>query len=562
MFLLLVGARLRMLRNTARSAPRWQQVVIGVLSLFSLALFLGIAAACGALVIIAQNGIPATNGLTPGAQALVGRTEEYLFFFLLAGSIPFVAATLFQADDMPLLLTTPLRPRVIVAAKLLDAAVVNAAQFLFLGVPVLAGLGWATAQGVGGWLWLLVATVLLLALPPAITALLLLVTARVVGLRRVRLGVMLVSVALGLGVTTLAVLGASRAVRTGALDLPRLEAALHGDRTAAMPTIGADTAPRWLPSAWAGTMLIETAGGRSLGRAGWTALGLLAGITILLVVCCIEVGQSVLASEGVLEQETRRGGRHGNRSPRLWGVPAAVSGLLVKDQKYLTRDLILLGQIGTALILFLVPFLLKAAQGSDGTMDADLYGGLILAMLGVIVYMVTSIVSLSSVGLEGRGFWLVLTSPVSRGRFLRAKWLGAFLVSAGVVTLLTPVAWRAFALPAGLVAGAWAGYLVACAALSGLGVGLAGLFPRFVYENPAHRASVSALVLGFVLATGYILVCSLEAAGLYAAVIRSVMSLRTAEIVGISAFMIVSVLTGLVPVLIAERRLNNYDWEF
>ena len=64
---------------------------------------------------------------------------------------------------------------------------------------------------------------------------------------------MLVSVILGLAVTTLAVLGASRAVRTGALDLPRLEAALRGERTAVLPTVPSDTSPNWLPSSWAAT---------------------------------------------------------------------------------------------------------------------------------------------------------------------------------------------------------------------------------------------------------------------------------------------------------------------
>ncbi len=562
MFLRLMRARLRMLRNTVRSAPRRQQGAIIILGAFAVVLFLGIALSCGALVLLAQNGVPAADGLTPAARSLIGRIDEYLFFFLLAGSIPFVAATLFQADDLPLLLTTPLSVRVIVAAKLLDAAIVNAAQFLFLGVPVLAGLGWATRQGCDGWLWLLACTVFLLALPPAMTALLLLATARAVGLRRVRLGVMLVSVALGLAVTTLAVLGVSRAVRGGALDLPRMEAALRGEQPMTMPRVTADTAPGWLPSAWIATILEETADGRHLRAAGVRAAATLVSATVLFVFLCLGVGQTVLASEAVLEQEQRAPGRHGRGSPRVFGLPVPVSGLLVKDRKYLARDLILLGQIGTALILFLVPFLLRAAQGTDALMDSDLYGGLTLAMLGLIVYMVTSIVGLSSVGLEGRGFWLVLASPLSTMGFLRAKWLGAFSVSAGVITVLTLFAWRAFSLDPRLVAGAWAGFVTACAALCGLGVGLSGLFPRFVYENPAHRASVSALVLGFVCATGYVVLCGLDAAGLYAAVTRDMLSLRAAVAIGVVSFGVTSLLTGTVPILLAEQRLRRYDWEF
>ena len=568
MFRLLVRARLRMLANTVRAAPRWQRGVVAALTLFSVGLFLVIAATTAALVLLAQNGRAITEGLTRAALTLIGKTEEYLFFFLLAGSIPFVSATLFQADDLPLLLTTPLSPRTIVAAKLLDAGIVNAAQFVFLGVPVLAGLGWAVRLGFGGWLWLIVTTLLLLALPPAATALLLLAAARWLGMRRVRSVVMLVSVCLGLAVTMLAVVGASRAVRGGGLDWPRLQSVLRGEippqrLSDTMETRTAEeSSPPWLPSTWATVILTDTANGHPLGRPGGTGFLALLSVTALLLALCINLGQHVLASEQVLESgPVEYNHRRGiSRGPLLYSFAPATGGLLVKDGKYVARDLILLGQIGTALILFLVPFLLQIAQGTGGGMDNGLYGDLALALLGVIVYMVTSIVSLSSVGLEGRGFWIILASPTSRATFLRAKWLGAFAVSAGVAAVLTLVAWAAFHLSAGVAAGAMLAYVSASFALSGLGVGLAGLFPRFVYENPAHRAGVWALVLGFVLATGYIVVCGLIAGGAYVSITQGRQTAPVLEI-AVAGFLLVSALTGFVPVQLATRRLQNYEWE-
>ena len=61
---------------------------------------------------------------------------------------------------------------------------------------------------------------------------------------------------------------------------------------------------------------------------------------------------------------TRAGGAAAARRCPAWPRPSP--GLVWKDLKYVARDLILLGQIGTALILFLVPFLLKIAQGAGG----------------------------------------------------------------------------------------------------------------------------------------------------------------------------------------------------
>src|SRR6185437_10387212 len=125
---------------------------------------------------------------------------------------------------------------------------------------------------------------------------------------------------------------------------------------------------------------------------------------------------------------------------------------------------------------------------------------------------------------------------------------------------LTLVAWAAFHLSAIVAASAILAYLSASFALSGLGVGLAGLFPRFIYENPAHRASVWALVLGFVLATSYVVICGLIGGGAYVAITQGLATVPVIEI-AVAGFLLVSALTGFVPVQMATRRLQNYEWE-
>ncbi len=249
-FGVLVRARGRMGINAVRSSSGKQRWVVGGLAVFGLGFVALVCLLSEALMRLAQGGVPLGGGLTPGAIALAGRAYEYLFFFLLAGSVPFVASTLFQADDMPLLLTTPTNIQAIVGAKLLDASLVNAAQSAALGLPVLAGIGWAAGLSAGGWLWLGLATTLLLAIPPLATALLLLLAARVLGMRRVRVAVTVVSVGLGLAITCLAVLGASRAVQGGGLDMGHLQAALR--REALTPSQEALTPQPPLPQAGEG----------------------------------------------------------------------------------------------------------------------------------------------------------------------------------------------------------------------------------------------------------------------------------------------------------------------
>jgi asparagine N-glycosylation enzyme membrane subunit Stt3 len=109
---------------------------------------------------------------------------------------------------------------------------------------------------------------------------------------------------------------------------------------------------------------------------------------------------------------------------------------------------------------------------------------------------------------------------------------------------------------------AWLFSAAACFALTGLGVGLAGLFPRFVYENPAHRASVWALILGFVFASSYLVLTGMIAGIGYLLVIRGLADTAPVLAGGIAIFCAMSLFTGIVPVALATRRLRNYAWEF
>jgi len=571
MFGILVRARLRMLYNSARHAPPTQKFVVTGLAFLAMFLIFGIGFGTSVLVRLAQDTNDPNNSgpLTSSAAALVSKIYEYLFFFLLAGAVPFVATTLFQADDLNLLFTTPIVPRSVVGAKLVDAIVANGTQFMVLGVPVLVGLGCALRLGFVGWMWLVVATLFLLVIPPTATAAVLLITAKVLGMRRVRVVVMLVSIGLGLAITLLAIVGTNQITSAGRINYQQIRTQLQRSEvihrnTSKTAVVLTDNAPSWLPSSWAFEILQDTAGGNSVGKQGGMGLLKLALCAGVLVPFCLLLGQNVFSSEAFLETTDSsyiKPSSRTTRHPLLRLLPVQLAGMVTKDIKYIKRDTILLGQIGTALILFLVPYLIKSSGGPRDESAQDLYGYLALAMLLLITYMITSVISLTSIGLEGKSGWIVIGGPISRGTLLRSKWLLSFTLSLSIVTILTLVCWASFGWNWSITLIAIGGWISACFALSGLGVGLSGLFPRFIYENPAHRASVWALILGFYFSTGYIVACILIWAVCYLALLRSMAPLHVIQAIGITSCIAVSALTGIVPVTLAERRLESYEWE-
>jgi hypothetical protein len=440
---------------------------------------------------------------------------------------------------------------------------------MVLGVPVLVGLGFASRLESIGWLWLGAATLFLLVIPPTATAAVLLIAAKLLGMRQVRVVVMLVSIGLGLGITLLAIVGTNKLTSSGTINYHHLRQQIQNSETIHKNTssnqvIFTENAPGWMPSTWAFEILKDTSGGRQIGKEGSWGFLRLALCCGLLVPFCLLLGQNVFSSDAFLETTDSsfiKPSSRKTRLPILNLLPVQLAGMVTKDVKYIRRDTILLGQIGTALILFLVPYLIKGSSAPKDRTTEDMYGNLALAMLLLITYMITSVVSLTSIGLEGKSGWIVLGGPISSGRLLQSKWLLSFCISLSIVTVLTLICWASFGWewPTTIIAfGAWC---CACFALSGLGVGLSGLFPRFIYENPAHRASVWALILGFYFSTGYIVSCLLVWAFGYLAFLRSLASWQSVEVICAVCCVAISAVTGIVPVTMAEKRLESYEWE-
>jgi ABC-2 type transport system permease protein len=555
-FRLLLALRLRTAWNSTRFAPPQHRLIGGVLSFGSLALFVAIWVAYAALLSTTRQQSPALF------SALIERTVFFLFLFLLAGGIPFVSGVLLAPGDLPLLAVSPVRPAVVVAARLLDAIGVSSGQFLVIGVPLLMAAASALRLDFGGWLLFLLLLLLFLALPALLVAALLLALARLVGVRHLRTAVAITSALLSLVMCLLTV----REVSARASSSGLVTQAAGQTSIAALP-VDHEPPPDWMPSTWAGDALL----GLSNGQAEPVIEGFVLLLCLALVATgiCLILGGSVLVGERLLELDGGAGRGPGrpsllDRTLRLLPLAAPIRALIAKDLRYVVRDLVLLSQIGIPVILYLVPFVIAgqvAGTGSGNTSGSSDLLLLSLGIVGTIVYMETSILGLSSVGLEGRAFWLVLIAPVSSGQLVRAKFLFAFLSSLAIGAPLYLASCLFFKAGMSWTLGGFAVLLFACAALCGLGVGIAGIFPRFVYDNPAHRASLAALIWGFVAATVYLLLAgALLGGGFFAA---TQWPERGAAFIGggVVLFLTLSLAATFLPLMAARARLEGYAWE-
>ncbi len=476
----------------------------------------------------------------------------FLFLFLLAGSTPFVASTLLHSSDYSLLFSAPIPARSVLAAKLVDATVTNSLQFMVLGVPVLVAGALALPLNFVGWLILPLLIVLFVLVPALFTALGLLLLLAALGAPRLRAAITLLNAVL-----------ASVACITIVLESPHLPVHPGMDPFAAVSTELGRSSPaaHIVPSAWFVDVLTGLAGAHGSGGAlAMVAVLKIGALVVFLWVCCIALGSRLISAANLAEAGSTR--IASNDSEVSGGLSSSPLGaLLRKDWKYLKRDSILMSQLCMPLILFAVPFILTLQDPSRKQYGETYYFA--AAIVGVILFMQTSILSLSSVGLESRAYWIVMTAPVTAEKLLAAKFLLSTLFSAAVGVTLTLIAALLFG--AGIAAAAIeVGFvIVSAAALSGLGVGLAAAFPRFIYENPAHRVSVWALVLGFFASTAYIMVSGILFAAAWVVASNLPPGSATIAAYGVATFfyLVISACAIWAPISLGARRIQGYQWE-
>ncbi|MEW6418878.1 MAG: hypothetical protein AB1480_12275 [Nitrospirota bacterium] len=108
-----------------------------------------------------------------------------------------------------------------------------------------------------------------------------------------------------------------------------------------------------------------------------------------------------------------------------------------------------------------------------------------MVMAGLVLSAVSARFLYSAVSLEGMSFWIIRTSPVSVEKILWSKFLYGFIPV--TVILLTVVFITNMAMGADSLLMLLSGItiFILCISISGLGIGMGAIYPKFKYENIA-----------------------------------------------------------------------------
>ena len=520
----------------------------------------------------------------------------YLFLFLFAGSVPFVASSLLQAGDYNLLFSSPVQTKSIVAAKLLDATVTNSLQFSALGAPAILACAVALKVGPIGIALTPLLIVLFALLPALLTALALIGLLGMLGVKRIR---SVISILNGLMAAFVCV--------TIVIEINQLpiKPSMEMFRTTFSATGVTSPLAHILPSSLFAEVLCNL-NSHVHGSVALFALLKILAIVTLLFYACLAMGGRLLTAANLSEDIPRIGsfqlgslfkatsGNNENKTrpilnsksaetplgnplstnierggaiPKSRGSSIAISGILKKDILYFWRDSVLLSQVAMPMILIVVPFIL-AFQAPELRKEISYFAALIV---GVVLFMQTSILSLTSLGLESQAFWAILASPMGCKAALRGKFWFSWLISSGICLALTILTGLIFTTSPLFLATQVFFILICGASLCGMGVGLSAIFPRFVYENPAHRVSAWGLVLGFFAYFGYVTLSGgfFAIAWLIESNLNTNSNLKSGAnpftiliyLTATLAFLLFSAACGYIPFQIGVRRIEAYEWE-
>lgn len=483
LFALLIGARVRTMRNRWWRAPEERRRLLGIIILATV-FAVGIFAAADWFFSRCLEAEPIGEIVVRRA---LGMVLLVVFSLLAFSSLIAAFSSLYLADDLKLLVPHPIPPYPLYAARFVDAGVQASWMTIPFSLPIFIAAGRLFGGGPAYYGALAVVELALAVIPTAIGVVVSLLLTVLLSARRARHVLAIAgSVAVGILIFILRTL--------------EPEKLMHPDQGAplieALRTMqGLD--PPWLPSSWALDALWVHLGWG--GHPGTHPVALLLTTSAFAFFAAGWVFRALhprafsKAQEGLHRTAAATGGGHRNvdRLVTLHSkgkTDLSLAGSLrTKDRLNFVRDSAQLSQLlilGALVALYVLNFkYIRAVSGSGLVSDMGLHF-LNLGLCGFVVLALGARFVFPVVSLEGPAFWLILSSPNTMRSFLAAKvgtWFWPMAVFANLLLLATHwflgTGWILSALSATTITPMVVGVV-------GLGVGLGARYPRFDVDDP------------------------------------------------------------------------------
>ena len=408
----------------------------------------------------------------------------FLMFFsmLLFSNIVTSLSTLYQSSDLPFLLSSPLRFSSVFTTKFIETTLNSSTILIIFGLPVFIVCG---QEYQASWLYYAAIPVMLLpfiVIPATLGTMVTMLLVRFFPVKRVQQVMAVFGLILAAGlVMVFRFLRPEQLVSE--IGMAQLLDYINSNRI--------PTAP-YLPSTWASEMLmslLERQNTAAFFNLLWLMLTA-AGIYFLVV----QLAKLIYYAgwTGTAESRTVKTMTRGTLTERLLNrlsfLHPTTKALLIKDVKLFWRDTTQWSQLLMLVALLIIYFFNIKSLPLRTIYLKNLISYLNLGLAGFVLASIGARFIYPSTSLEGSSFWVIHAAPVHYRRFLLEKFL-VFLFPLLILAetlivvsnLLLGVDGYMMLLSAGTI-------FLMTIGLTGLGVGMGAIYPKFINENPAQIA--------------------------------------------------------------------------
>ncbi|MGE3537635.1 MAG: hypothetical protein AB7N91_09370 [Candidatus Tectimicrobiota bacterium] len=553
---LLGRLRWQIVRNSARLELRqhpWRLLCLGLLA----AVFLGGAHSFFLYILRHLATMPAELGPLLMAQLL---SMVFLTFFsmLVFSNTITSLATIYLSSDLLLLMSSPLRLTSVFLMKWLQTVLYSSWMVLLFGCPLFIAFGQVQQVTLAYYLWLVPTLVPFFIIPGGLGMLCTMVLMRYFPARQTHKALTVLSVCfMAALIMFIRFLRPERLVRETSDAL--LMQFLDSLKTPDLPL---------LPSTWAAKALLtasQALPGSPLGHVVllWSGALVICVLSIWVASRVYYTGWS--GGYSALRRPAPRRVWHVERllRPVLRCCTPTTRGLLCKDLKLFFRDPAQWSQL-LLLAALAVIYLYNIRNLPLHTLFLkNLISMINLGLAGFVLSAVAVRFVFTSTSIEGRSFWVVLASPIAFRSFLREKfvmYLLPLLLLAETLVVVSNVLLNADTY---LMIFAIVAILLMTCALTGLGVGLGAMYPRFEYDNIAQTAASAGGLLYMVLSLGLIgVILCLAARPLYVHLSQKFLQKAVGGIevyLCYLAIVILCLLTTVLPLRLGRRALERLE---
>jgi hypothetical protein len=445
----------------------------------------------------------------------------------------------------------PVRRKTIFNLKLIDGIFSNSVIYIFIGIPIFIAYGIAFKANIFYYIFVLIVSTAFLIIPTAVGMMLSMLVVKILRPKLVKDVIGIIN-----SIFFLVVWLGMNFIKVSSLDSSSTD--FKASYFELLEKLAQNSTLDLMPSGAVGNALLFALNA-DFAKAFLFFLPLLLSAVIVYLIC-ISLAENMYYSGWSGYQESARE----KKKVKEIKTGSSLLPVIKNDIKLLTRDTSLFtGTIFSALIAVIFPLILIRDQNSTWGFGPSNMFSMQLMMAAMWCSFMFSQTSSRLISMEGKAYWIMKVSPFSTGRYLKEKFLFAFISNSIIIT--TALLLTSYLLKINgkaLIMLIVLHSLILSSGIACIGLMFGAIFPKFDWNNPRKMLKTSSIYLLMLSNSAYIFLHFLLVFLSYKFFTEFGFSIGTNNAISVLIAVIFAVIIFRISMYFSTNKLSKMEWEF